>query len=292
MSENKISIGKIWAVARTEWLKWVFNPRMIIIPVLVAFIYSYAISPLLERAEKMGQPLNILEPLIAVGNSGMLTLLIPIVFMTLMSDFPRTDGSTVFMISRTGRINWTIGQMMFAVLSAVTFLASIYVMCTAFLINKAFIADGWSMVVKRYDSIYPDEAENFASQLVPGNLYNQMTPFSSAIQTYLFLFMYLLIITLIMLLFYQIKQKGLGFLAVGGIIGFGTLFTSIYSKIMWLFPMANAIVWLHYTDIFRKEKVSMEYSYAYYLFFITALVTVNIVISKKLNIDTIQETEA
>ena len=89
---GKISLRKIWAVARTEWLKWVCNPRMIIIPVLTVFIYSYAITPLLERSEKMGEPLNLLEPLIAVGNSGMLTLIIPLVFLTLMSDFPKTDG--------------------------------------------------------------------------------------------------------------------------------------------------------------------------------------------------------
>lgn len=292
MRVNKISIRKIWAIARTEWIKWVCDPRMIIIPVLTVFIYSYAISPLLERAEKMGEPLNMLEPLIAVGNSGILALIIPVVFITLMSDFPRTDGSTIFMLSRTGRANWTLGQMLFAAMSAVTFLASVYVICTAFLINKAFIANGWSMVVKKYDYLYPDEAGDFASRLVPGNLHNQMTPFESVTQTYFFLFMYLLIIMLVMLFFRQIKHKGLGFLTAGGIIGFGVLFTSTYSKIMWIFPMANAIVWLHYTDIFRKEKVPMSYSYIYYGICIVVLITANIIVSKKLNVDTIEETEA
>lgn len=184
---GKISLRKIWAVARTEWLKWVCNPRMIIIPVLTVFIYSYAITPLLERSEKMGEPLNLLEPLIAVGNSGMLTLIIPLVFLTLMSDFPKTDGSSLFFLSRTGRYNWLLGQILFGVMSALTFLAAIYVICTAFLMNRAFLADGWSMVVKRYDLLFPEEAVGFASELVPPNLYNQMTPFSAAIQTFVLL---------------------------------------------------------------------------------------------------------
>ena len=186
---GKISLRKIWAVARTEWLKWVCNPRMIIIPVLTVFIYSYAITPLLERSEKMGEPLNLLEPLIAVGNSGMLTLIIPLVFLTLMSDFPKTDGSSLFFLSRTGRYNWLLGQILFGLMSALTFLAAIYVICTAFLMNRAFLADGWSMVVKRYDLLFPAEAGGFASELVPPNLYNQMTPFSAVIQTYILLFL-------------------------------------------------------------------------------------------------------
>lgn len=290
--DNKISIRKIWSVAQTEWLKWVCNSRMIIIPVLTAFIYSYAITPLLERSEKMGEPLNILEPLIAVGNSQMLTLVIPIVFLTLMSDFPRTDGSTVFMISRTGRKNWMIGQMLFGALSAVTFLAVIYVICTAFLTGKAFLANGWSMVAKRYNVVFPDERFAFASELLPENLYNQMTPFSAVIQTYLLLFLYLFMLILVMLLFRQRKLKAGGFLAVSGIIGFGGLFTSIKASFMWCFPMANTIVWLHYTEIFRKEVFPVSYSYIYFAVFIAVLVFANIIASGKMSIDSIDETEA
>lgn len=290
--DSKFSMRKIWSVAYTEWLKWVCNARMIIIPVLTAFIYSYAIVPLLERSEKMGEPLNILEPLIAVGNSGLLALIIPVVFLTLMSDFPRTDGSTVFMLSRTGRTNWMFGQMLFGMMSAVTFLVAIYVMCTAFLTGKAFLANGWSMVVKQYNVLYPEEAFSFASELMPENLYNQMTPFSAVIQTYLLLFLYLFTLILVMLLFRQRKLKAGAFLAVSGIIGFGVLFTAIKSSPMWIFPMANAIVWLHYTEILRKEIVPVAYSYTYFAVIIAILIITNIIASRKLSIDTIEETEA
>lgn len=288
---GSISLRKIWAVARTEWLKWVCNPRMIIIPVLTVFIYSYAIVPLLERSEKMGEPLNLLEPLIAVGNSGMLTLIIPIVFLTLMSDFPKTDGSCVFFLSRTGRLNWLLGQILFGLMSAITFLGGIYIICTAFLMNKAFLADGWSMVVKRYSLIFPEDAYGFASELVPGNLYNQMTPFSAAIQTFVLLFCYLVTVLLVMLLFQQRKRKAWGFLAASGIIGFGVLFTSIQSAAMWAFPMANAIVWLHYTELYRDAIVPTAYSYIFFGVIIALLVIANIIAARGFAVDSIEETE-
>lgn len=289
---SKISLRKIWSVAYTEWLKWVCNPRMIIIPVLTVFIYSYAVLPLLERSEKMGAPLNILEPLIAVGNSGMLALVIPIVFLTLMSDFPRTDGVSVFMLSRTGRINWMLGQMLFGAMGAATFLGAIYVMCTAFLAGKAYIANGWSMVVKRYNILYPEDANSFASELLPENLYNHMTPFSAVVQTYLLLFFYLFTLITVMLFFRQRKHKAAGFLAVSGIIGFGVLFTAVKSPAMWGFPMANTIIWLHYTDILRKEIFPVSYSYIYFAVIIAMLFAANVLAARKINIDTIEETEA
>ncbi|MGN0385666.1 MAG: hypothetical protein ACI4EX_07270 [Lachnospiraceae bacterium] len=288
---GNISLRKIWAVARTEWMKWVCNPRMIMIPVLTVFIYSYAVIPLLERCEKMGEPLNLLEPLIAVGNSGWLTLIIPIVFLTLMSDFPKTDGSAVFFLPRTGRINWMFGQILFGLMGAATFLGAIYIICTMFLMNKAFLANGWSMVVKKYNLLFPEEAHTFAAELIPGNLYNQMTPFSAVIQTYLLLFLYLITVLLVLLFFQQRKHRAAGFLVANAVIGFGVLFTTTKASAMWAFPMANAIVWLHYTELYRDAVVPAAYSYIYFGVIITLLIMVNTLAAGRLNVDSIEETE-
>ncbi|MBP1564024.1 MAG: ATP-binding cassette domain-containing protein [Oscillospiraceae bacterium] len=74
-----------------------------------------------------------------------------------MRDLPKTDGSSLFFLSRTGRYNWLLGQILFGLMSALTFLATIYVICTAFLMGRAFLADGWSMVVKRFDLLFPEK---------------------------------------------------------------------------------------------------------------------------------------
>ena len=49
---------------------------MVIVAVLLIFINNFAVSPLTNNAELMGEPLNILEPFIAVANSEILILLI------------------------------------------------------------------------------------------------------------------------------------------------------------------------------------------------------------------------
>ncbi len=64
---------------------------------------TLAVEPLIERAEKMDLSLDILEPFAAVGNSGMLVMLMPCVFMVLVSDYPKMTGNTLFFVQRTGR---------------------------------------------------------------------------------------------------------------------------------------------------------------------------------------------
>ena len=69
----------VLSVARSEYIKWITNPRVIIVGVLLVFMRTLAIEPLLERAAKMEIPLNILEPFVAIGNSGMLVMLLSLI---------------------------------------------------------------------------------------------------------------------------------------------------------------------------------------------------------------------
>ena len=115
----------ILAVARTEYLRWLTDPRVIIVGVLLVFMRSLAVEPLLERAVKFGEKLNILEPFVAVGNSGMLVMLMPCVFLILISDYPKMTGSTLFFIRRTGKTNWFWGQVLFLLMAIATFLLAV-----------------------------------------------------------------------------------------------------------------------------------------------------------------------
>lgn len=104
-----ISIKTALKCAKTDFVKWAFNSRMIILVVIAAFIYICAVQPLEENAAIMGKPLNAIEPYIAALNSGSLLLIIPLGFLAISSDFPKIDGSAMFGLMRTGRKNWFLG---------------------------------------------------------------------------------------------------------------------------------------------------------------------------------------
>ena len=286
---NKLNLKQAFSCARTEFIKWVCDARMIILGVLVIFIYTFAIEPLLKNAEEMGEPLNMLEPFIAIANSGAILLIIPLVFLTLIADFPKIDTNTVFYIIRVGRMNWLLGQIIKLVMMALSYLAFIFAGAVIPMLSKGFWYNGWSNVATQYAVRFPEKSGNFGVQLLPENLYNQLSVFKAAIQSYLLVFAYLMIIGLLLLAFSLVKKKTMGFVLCGAVISLGTAFCSIKTVLMWSMPMANSIIWLHFTKYFRQPVVSLTFSIIYLCTFIAALIVFCVIAIKKFNYDNVAE---
>ena len=286
---KNLNLHQCFSCAKTEYIKWILDARMIILGVLLIFIYNFAIEPLLQNAELMGEPLNVFEPFIAISNSGAILLIIPLVFLTLIADFPKIDTNTVFYIVRVGRVNWLIGQVIKLVMMAVSYLFVIFVGATVPMVTKGFVANEWSYVATDFVKRFPEKSGNFGVSLLPENLYNQMTVAGAAIQSYLLVFAYILILGLLLLSFSLIKKKTAGFVLCGAVISLGTAFCSIKTSLMWTMPMANSIVWLHFTKYFRQPVVTMTFSIIYLVTFIAALLIFCGVAIKKFNYDNVSE---
>ncbi len=286
---KKFNLRQCFACAKTEYIKWVCDARMVILGVLLIFIYNFAIQPLLQNAEKMNEPLNMLEPFIAVANSGAVLMIIPLVFMTLIADFPKIDNNTVFYIMRIGRKNWLTGQIIKLVMMAASYLAVIFVGSVVPMITRGFWYNGWSNVVTNFKNVFPEQSMNFGVQLVPENLYNQLTVFEAAVKSYLLVFAYLMIIGLILLSLSLIKHKTLGFVSCGAVIALGTAFCSIKTSLMWTMPMANSIIWLHFTKYFRVPEVSITFSVTYLVTFVLALIIFCYIMIGRFNYDNVSE---
>lgn len=266
------SIKKIFLISITEYTKWIVNPRLLILSTVVIFIYNFSVKPLNEAALEMNTQLNVFEPYIAVVNSGAILLITPIAFMALISDFPNTDGNTFFLIIRTGRTKWFWGQVLFLIYAAITYIIVIAVSSIIPILDNAYFFNGWSLVVTDY---YIEHSDNFVEKLVPQNLYIQMKPFLTAIHSTFLIFFQMLLIGSILLLFKAMGLKILGMPICGTVIATGITFCSINSKLMWFFPAANSIVWLHYTPYYREQILPIYYSYLYYFILLSTLFIVS-----------------
>lgn len=273
----------------TEFVKWVCDARMVIVAVLLIFINNFAVSPLTNNAELMGEPLNILEPFIAVANSEILILIIPIVFLTLIADYPKVDTNTVFYIVRIGRANWFVGQILKLVFMIISYLAVIFLGTVLPMLSKGFWYNGWSNVATGFVKMLPDRRGDFGVELLPENLYNQLSVFEAAVKSYLLVAAYLMIIGLILLVFSLFKRKTMGFIICGGMISLGMAFSAIRTNLMWTMPMANSITWLHYTKYFKKPIMPMSFSVIYLLVHIAVLLVFGGIAIGKFNYDNVTE---
>ena len=283
---HKLSLRKILMCVKTEYLRWLIDPRMIIVAVLVLFVYSFAISPLRSAAEEMGVSLNILEPFIAVANSNMIMLIVPLVFLTLISDYPKTDSSLFFSISRVGRVNWVLSQIVLMIMMIMTYLIMLFTASVLPCISDGYAGSEWSDTATKYITFFPDRSFDFVAGLLPENLYNQVTVFRAALEGYLLIALYLFILGMLMLNACLFKIKVIGIVISGGIVSIGAGLCAIGSDAMWFLPMAHSIIWTHYTRYFKVPVKSMGASWAYLGALSVILIITAIIKIRNYNYDT------
>ena len=279
---------KILSVAVTEFRRIFINPRMLTAGMLLVFIYNLVITELLLRADKTGFPVNTAESFVAVGNSGILVMFLPSVFMILISDFPDMGPHLLYSVYRTGRITWLLGKLLAALFSAAAYVVGMLAICCLMTASKGFWSFEWSETVTKYSSIFPEERFTLMSQFLPPNLYNQMSFSYALLHTVLLLILYLFLLSIVIIFFRICGMKVAGIAASFGVIAAGVLTTSIRTKAMWVFPMANTITWLHYDEALREPVKPMYQSYIYFAVLITVGIVANVIAVKKNNINTME----
>lgn len=254
---------------------------MIILTVLAVFIYVCAVQPLTENAALMGKPLNIIEPYIAVLNSGMLLLIMPLGFLAISSDFPRIDGCAMFGLVRTGRINWFFGQLFALVMMSAAYLVFIFAVSAVPASYCSYWGANWSEVALYFPLEFPEQAQNFGALLLPKNLFNHLSLTGAAVQSTLFVFVYLVLLGMIMMCFTVFGKKAAGVIICGALIAVGSALCSINVPLMWSLPMANSIVWLHYTEFRREPYYPIRCSVVYFAALIVLLMILSLTRLKK-----------
>ena len=270
-NDTKLSFSKIRNIAGTEYVKWICNPRMIILFCMMIYIYDYIILEMKRASADMSGSCNIFEPFLAIGNSPLLLLLLPIIFITLLGDFPKTDGNTMFYICRTGKKNWLIGQMLFVVSAELTYLLSVFIFSVLFSFTFSNITWKWSDVVTKYTYVYPERRGSLVANLLTNRLYNNLAPVETLIYTWSLMFLNLLLISMILLTGFSIGRRVLSIVINCTVLCFGTALSMTESRIKWLFPTANTTCWMHFDKYLNKQVFSIGYSYVYFIFIIIIL---------------------
>ena len=263
--------SKVLRVAKNEYIKWLHNPKMIIVLVMFIFAYDYVINELTTAADKMGEELQIFEGFIGISNSQLLLMIIPIVFVGLMGDFPRVDGNAVFYIHRVGKTNWLMGQMLFAIMASATYLVALLGFSTVSLIGRSFVSDTWSQITTKYYIFAPNDYASTVANLTTGRLYNNLTPIDATLNILVVMFLFLVLISMMLLVGFVCKARMGGIVLTTGILCVGNVLAYMESGVRWIFPTSHAIMEIHYDEIYREPIMALEWSYIYYIVLIFIL---------------------
>ncbi len=279
---KNIQIKNIALTAGSEYMRWLGNPKILLLAVVVLPMRDVVIMPMLEAAEKMDSPVNLLEPCIAVANSWLGLLLMALIYMIFMSSFPTMDGNMLFYMARMGRKNWMLGEMLFQVLAVVTFNSIIIAVSMGQAAKDTFLANGWSLAVTDYDGLYGAVGGFKMAEIIPPNLYFQMSPVMAFLLSYALLSLFLLLCGFIFLAGCLYQKRLLLFLLQVLHITVGCGLILIRSQGMWLFPVSHSMLACHYRKYFREYMFDPWWSLA--LFILAVLLLMSIMYRKAGNV--------
>ena len=168
MSER--NVRTILHIAGTEFKRWLRSSRSIILGVMLIFVHMQIIVTLQDCTSKTGLPVSVPEAFVALGNSGSIVLILPALFLVLMSDFPQKSGIDFLYQIRCSKRMWIMGQIVFA-LEAVVFIVVFLILSSCLLMSGSGV---WKMefsdAVTHYSSIFPERTGDYILQLLPENL--------------------------------------------------------------------------------------------------------------------------
>jgi hypothetical protein len=285
-----MSIRKMLLHARMEYLLWLTNPRISIFLVILVLIHSLVIQPLHEASEQIGYPFHLLEPIVALCNSTLILLILPIGFLILLADFPRMDHGFLLQLYRVGRLNWVLGELMYLCIAAITYLLGVIIgtmLCS--LPYVPIVGSNWSIVATDYTAILKDDALKTVAMLLPGNLYHQMGPMDAVMGSCFLLFLYLTLMGTVLLATSLLRIKFLGIATNASLLLVGTGFVVLDSSWMWAFPSAHALTWVHFTPYFRVPVCPLWTSWLYFSMGAIIMIVLAILIAKERSFDSILE---
>ncbi len=254
---------KILNIAGTQFEMWISDKRMFSLILLVFFIDQQITTGLCENAYIYGGKLGIFEPYIATTGSMWLQIIIPVIYIVLMYDYPARYGGRIFYLIRSGRDTWFYGQVVFSAFCALLYTFLIFLITSVLCAGHISFQNSWSGVITDFAKFDPN-GTNAAANLIKPSAYYQGSPLVVFGYNFLFSFMNLMLINMLQLaLFsYNIRKAGvfinLGVQTVGAVLAFVTV------KIKWFFPSANTIFAMHFENYISAPKYPAYISVIYF----------------------------
>lgn len=268
-------VRKALSITRNEFVSLIHKPKLLLIIASIAFMIDSVAKPMKDLSIELGYQLNIAEPFIFITSKGLNIVIIPLIFIAILSDFPSAENSGYFSIIRNGRISWLVGETLFALLSSVLYIIIIFLSVAIYCADNSFIGNVWSDYTLRTYIDYPD-IFLYGTTFLDTSVYTQGTPVDILFQTLALMIMYIFILVMLMLMFRIIGRKSFGIITAIGITFVGLPSYATSSPTRWIFPITHTAYNWHFNEFFAEPYCNMSTSYLYFAILMSVLVLTNI----------------
>lgn len=267
-----MTFKKSLIVLKAAYVRWLFSSRLLVFAFAYMFFYVYFIEPLCRLSDYFSTPLNAVEPFVSLINNGYFLPLTALTYLILISDHPKLDDSGTFILFRTGRYAWILGQIWFLVCSALTFMGFLLISSMLSVMDRSFCINAWSLVSKR--AIRPENTELrtlYPFAVIDGSVIRQSRAFTAVLHGILLMLMFMLSVGMILMIFSLLRKKIFGVFVNLSFIATGLALWTVDVNVKWFFPIANSAFGWHYDSVYDITIRPIGYSYCYFFILCTCL---------------------
>ncbi len=272
---------KIWGVARTEYMGFITSKRALFMLFAFIFLAEDVVGKMAILAAENGVILGRFEPFILLFSYKVHVMLVPIVFVVMMSNFPSNEKSGYFTMSRISRTSWLFGEILYAGMVGLTFILFLFFGTMLWVWKHSSFLTEWSPYMRKLYMINP-EAYTMNDQLfIKTGTLAQGTPVTVMLHSVSLMFLYLLFLALLLALFKLLSLKKLGIFISVSLTIVGVALDDRSKIIKWFFPVIQSIFETHFNLFYAKEELPLYCSYIYFGVLIILLLAVNTWIIKR-----------
>ncbi|MCM1228256.1 MAG: hypothetical protein NC320_12710 [Clostridium sp.] len=276
-------LHKILSVMRNEFISLIHKPKLLLVIASVVFVIDSAAKPMKELSIELGYKLNIAEPFLFITSKGVNIVIIPLIFIAILSDFPSSENTNYFSMIRNGRMAWYWGEVLFSITTSILYIVILFLSTAIYCADNGFVGDYWSDYTLKTYKEYPD-VFLYGTMFLDTSVYTQGTPIKILLQALILLILYIFILIQLMLFFKIIGKKSFGIISAIGLTFVGMPSYATTSKIRWLFPVTHTAYNWHFNEFFYEPYCRLSTSYIYFSILIVVFTALNMFLIKRMRI--------
>lgn len=277
-------LRKIWITAKSEYTDFIFSKKSILLLFSLIFLMEDVVGKMKDLAAETGVVIGKLEPFLLIFAYPAHAMIIPLMFVVVLSDFPSNKTSGVFKMVRTGRIPWLLGEILYALMMGLTYILSLLVCSILWMGKTGTFMSTWSDYMTVFDQMFPEQYMYNTNLFIGAGTVTQGSPIRVITQSVLLMMCCLLLIALLLAMCKLLGKKIYGLFLTIVLIGIGAVGCTYFGDAKWIFPMAHTIFGQHFLEFFAKPECPLYASYIYFLALCAVILVIDIVLVKKIRI--------
>lgn len=282
-------LRKIWSVAKVEYLSFITGKKCLLMFFAFIFLAEDIVGKMGDLSVETGVQLNKLEPFLLLFSYSAHAMIVVVMFIVLLSDFPANRSSGIFIIARNTRKGWLIGEWLYSIMVGVTFITLLFVGSVLWLGKTGVWSSQWSSYMTSFSQQFPEEYTRNCQLFIEAGTVTQGKPMTVFVHTILLMLCYLFMMALVLSLFKILELKRMGLIVAIVITIIGAVAVELFGSAKWIFPMAHSIFGVHFIEFFREQECPLAYSYIYFGVINGVLLGVNLFFVKRMKIGDEQE---